>query len=75
MCEICHRTPCLNRCPNAEVIIRGYCEMCGEELREDYEYYTDNEGNKFCSDDCALEYHGIKSEEWDYCEEDDLWED
>ena len=29
-------------------------------------YYTDNDNNKFCSEDCALEYHGIESKEWDY---------
>lgn len=52
-------------CPNApEPKVRGYCKQCNEGLREDYEYYTDNEDNKFCSDDCALKYHGIKSEEW-----------
>lgn len=76
MCEICHSNPCLSRCPNApEPKVRGRCEKCGKELREDYEYYTDNEGNKFCSDDCALEYHGIKSQEWTDYEEDDWWED
>ncbi len=65
MCEVCLSSPCLNLCPNAlEPKVRGYCEKCGEELREDYEYYTDREDNKFCSSDCALEYHGIKSKEW-----------
>lgn len=76
MCEICHSIPCLSRCPNAhEPKVRGWCKKCGKELREDYEYYTDNEDNEFCSDDCALEYHGIKSEVWDYLEEDDWRED
>lgn len=71
MCEICHSVPCLNRCPNApEPKVRGYCEKCGDDLREDYEYYADNEGNKFCSYECALEYHEIKSMEWDYDEDD-----
>lgn len=66
MCEICLNNPCLNRCPNApESKVRGYCEQCGEELREDYEYFTDNKDNKFCSDDCALEHYGIKSKEWE----------
>ncbi len=73
MCEICHSSPCLNLCPNApEPKTRGRCEQCGAELREDYEYYTDNEDNKFCSDDCALEYHGIKSKEW---EDEDNWKE
>lgn len=66
MCKICQNNPCLARCPNADnPKTRGYCITCNEELREDYEYYTDNYGNEFCSDNCAIKYHGIKSEEWD----------
>lgn len=66
MCNICLSTPCLNRCPNApEPKVRGYCGQCGMELREDYEYFIDNEDNNFCSDECAKEYHGIKSKEWE----------
>ena len=50
-CEYCYRiighAP---QCPNApEPMVCGYCDQCNEELREDYEYYTDNENNKFCS--------------------------
>ena len=76
MCEHCH---CIGghhpRCPNAqEPKVRGYCGQCKKELREDYEYYTDNEDNMFCSDECALEHHGIKSKEWDYYGKDDFWE-
>ena len=70
MCSECWQTPCHPRCPNApEPKVRGQCKQCGEDLREDYEYYTDNDDNKFCSDDCALEYHGIKSKEWEKEEE------
>ena len=79
ICSECWQSPCHPLCPNApESKVRGYCEQCGEKLREDYEFYIDNEDNKFCSEDCALEYHGIKSKEWDYEEddrEDDYWED
>lgn len=72
MCEYCHWISGHHpRCPNApEPKVRGCCEQCGEELREDYEYYTNNDDNKFCSDDCAKEYHGIKSKEWEEREED-----
>lgn len=71
MCEICLNNPCLSRCPNApEPKIRGCCKRCGVGLREDYEYYTDNEDNMFCSDDCAIKYHDIKSKEWDFEEND-----
>ena len=71
MCDIClSGGKCHPRCPNApEPKTRGCCEQCGAKLREDYEYYTDNEDSKFCSEDCALKYHGIKSKEWDYEEE------
>ncbi len=70
MCEFCHKYPHDYRCPNApEPKVRGYCLQCTEDLREDYEYYIDNDGNEFCSDDCALKYHGIKSKEWEEKEE------
>lgn len=66
MCNYCGRHPHDCRCPNApEPKIRGHCDRCGEELREDYEYYIDEEDNLFCSEDCALKYHGIKSREWE----------
>ena len=68
MCEYCfgingHHS----RCPNAsQPKVRGRCKQCREELREDYEYCTDNEDNIFCSEDCAMIFHGIKTKEWDY---------
>ena len=76
MCEYCHYIVGHHtRCPNAqEPKVRGQCVHCYIELREDYEYYTDNDGNEFCSDDCAKEYHGIKCKEWED-EKDDFWED
>ena len=54
------------RCPNSpEPKVRGYCKQCEDELREDYEYYTDNDDNTFCSEECAIKYHSIESKEWD----------
>lgn len=65
MCSECRQTPCHPRCPNApEPIAFGYCEQCGKGLRGDYEYFTDSYGNTFCSLECALDYYGIKSSEW-----------
>ncbi len=70
MCEYCLQYPHHPRCPYApEPKVRGHCQHCNEELREDYEYYTDKDDNEFCSDDCAMAYHGIKSKMWDYEEE------
>lgn len=39
--------------------IIGKCEFCEEELRDDAELWTDEEGNRFCSAECAMEFHGI----------------
>lgn len=65
MCVECRQIPCNSKCPNApNPKVRGYCQQCGEELREDYEYYTDEIGNIFCSEDCALEYYGVKPKGW-----------
>jgi hypothetical protein len=54
-CEYYSRTP----------KIRGYCKQCKEELREDYEYYIDNNDNKYCSCECAIKYYGIYSKDWE----------
>ena len=42
----------------------SHCEKCREELYEEYEIWIDDNGNKFCSEDCAKDYYGIK--EMDY---------
>lgn len=66
MCEHCRRNPCRLGCPNApDPEIMGVCKYCGEKLRADYTYTVDNDGNTFCSQDCAVAYHEIKDEEWD----------
>lgn len=66
MCVECRQIPCNSKCPNApNPKVRGYCQQCGKELREDYEYYIDNNDNKFCSDDCALKHYGVKSKYWE----------
>ena len=60
MCNICGRYKCPPECPNYEYHKVGICEQCGEELYEEYEIWTDDNGNKFCSEDCAKDYYGIK---------------
>lgn len=68
MCEICRQHPCANMCPNAdEPKVVGECGNldCRCKLTEDYTYFTDNDGNTFCSTDCALAFHGVREEE--YC--------
>lgn len=64
-CEYCRQHPHHPSCPNApEPKVRGHCEQCGEPLREDYEYCTDNQDDRFCSYECATDYHGIESKFW-----------
>lgn len=64
MCEICQQYSCHPQCPNYEYHKVGTCDKCGEDLYEEYEIWTDDDGNKFCSDDCAKDFYGIK--EMDY---------
>ena len=40
------------------------CSFCGEDLREDYTYFRDEDGNFFCCQDCAVNFHDIKEMEW-----------
>lgn len=66
MCDVCRHSHCNALCPNvSEPKIIGFCENCGEEIRADYTYTKDNDGNTFCSQDCAVEYYGIEETEWD----------
>ena len=65
MCELCLRTPCSSRCPNAKLPrLIGYCDYCGKEIRNDgTERYTDSNRNCFCSFECAVDFHGICEQE------------
>lgn len=43
MCDICHRTPCLSRCPNApEPMPVATCDYCGGDILEGDEYFSYN---------------------------------
>ena len=40
MCELCHRTPCDSRCPNAPEPPAVYtCKICGESIVAGEDYY------------------------------------
>lgn len=65
MCEICRQSPCDARCPNADPPkVFGQCDECGADLTVDNAYFEDDDGNIFCSEDCALEFYGIRGREW-----------
>jgi len=66
ICDICGHFPCDSLCPNApEPKGMGQCKTCYLILRHDYPYVTDDEGNLFCSEECAKQYHGIKEKVWE----------
>ncbi len=61
MCEVCLRTPCHPRCPNAkESKIVGECKHCGEPIYDGSEYWTDDDNNIYESRVCAELYYGIR---------------
>ena len=64
VCQECGFKNCHPRCPNHTYNKIGACDECGVELYEEYEIWTDDYGNKFCSEKCAKDYYGIK--ELDY---------
>ena len=43
-----------------EVRILGYCAECGSEITDDVgDYYCDEDGHFFDSEECAMVYYGI----------------
>ena len=64
MCEICHRTPCHPRCPNAdEPAVVCLCANCGDEIHEGDEVYNIND-ELWCENcvrdcHCTAEYTGF----------------
>lgn len=62
MCEICNKSNHDYRCPNAKenIEIIGTCQICGIQLTDEYEYIEDDNGNRFCSDDCFKQFYGYR---------------
>lgn len=60
MCVMCNRTPCHPRCPNAEEVVVDGCSQCYEDISAGNVYFKDDNGNLFCSMDCAVSYYGIE---------------
>ena len=43
-----------------ETRVFGYCECCGAKITDECaEYYVNEDGEVFCSVECALEHCGI----------------
>lgn len=62
MCDICHRTPCMNRCPNAQEPEAVFiCSGCGRKIYED-DFYWDILGEQFC-EECIDGYREIAKRE------------
>lgn len=66
MCDICLQYPCHPRCPNYQPKIKCCCDECGEEIYKGEEYWTDDGGYIYCSEECAEKHNGIMSKEDDY---------
>jgi hypothetical protein len=68
MCDICLRTPCHNRCPNApEPPVVCLCCQCGNEIYEGDELYSIND-EKWCEEcvtDCRTTAE-VEEVDYDY---------
>ena len=53
-----------------------YCEcaQCGLDIYRSDTYFTDGDGNRFCKESCAIEYHGIKEADYESESESDKYE-
>lgn len=48
MCDVCLRSPCYSRCPNApEPPVVYHCAGCGDVIRDGEDYY-DVAGEPYC---------------------------
>lgn len=52
MCEYCRQIPCHPRCPNAEEVIIGVCDICGDDILEGYTFYEMPDGT-IVDEDCV----------------------
>lgn len=49
MCEICHKSPCDRRCPNADEVVACVCDECGCDIIKGEDcFYCD--GSFYCED-------------------------
>lgn len=63
MCDICLKTPCDSRCPNAdEPIVVHQCSNCGYGIHENKTYYNIN-GKPWCKS-CIEECETLAEVEW-----------
>ena len=60
MCSICGFIQCPIGCPNYIENKIKICDNCKVDIYEREKIWTDSEGNIFCCEECAKEYHGIK---------------
>lgn len=47
MCAICQHTPCLRRCPNADIPVFDICRRCGNDI-ERGDSYAEINGENIC---------------------------
>ncbi len=50
------------------------CAQCGGEIYRSSIYFKDGEDNHFCSEDCAIDYHGIEESDYESETESDRYD-
>jgi hypothetical protein len=63
-CQFCGHIPHDIMCPNFDSQPMGQCKQCHTILLFNNNYIIDKDDNKFCSEWCAVKYHGIIEKEW-----------
>lgn len=63
MCDVCLHSSHLRGCPLEQRDHECLCEQCGEPIYSDEERWVDEDRNRFCSEQCAEEFHKIHREE------------
>lgn len=64
LCDDCRLAICDARCPNMddETTVVSQCTQCHNNIYAREELWKDSDDYKFCSQECAMEYHDIKEE-------------
>ncbi len=63
MCDVCSKTPCMDRCPNAVHEAIHWCCLCDSEIYEG-EDYLDLDDGPVCMD--CVSYHKKTAEREDW---------
>lgn len=60
MCEVCLKSRCPRECPNYSHKIIGKCAKCQDSIYDTDMRYSDDDGNLFCDEICAIVFYRIR---------------